>query len=326
MSDFCQGLPQNVQRIAAKGNLTSPREILSTPNERILTFGASADDVRILKAAAAKFIEQNFVPTGELLLPKYASKWSRISFGCPELDKCSRGGIVTRGITEICGESGAGKTQILLNLSLTVQLSPKNGGLGKGTAFICTEDAFPSKRLYQIAEEFSKKYPDEKINYLSNIYIEHILESDDLLKCVNERLLKLMETSTIGLIIIDSVAAVFRINPNIIERAKQMRKLANCLLLYGDKYNCGVVCVNQVTSVNDTNRHVPCLGLAWAHLGRTRIKISKIPKQISVDKHLISLRRFEIMYSPDSPNEFTEFLITSAGICGAEEALSKRFK
>ncbi|XP_055903604.1 DNA repair protein XRCC3 [Eupeodes corollae] len=324
MAEFYEELPQNVQRIAAKGNLTSPREIIVTPNEKILSFGASADDVRILKTAAAKFIEQNFVNAGDLLLPKYSSKWSRISFGCEALDKCSRGGIVTRGITEICGESGAGKTQILLHLSLTVQLSPKNGGLGKGTAFICTEDAFPSKRLYQLAEEFSKRYPDEKINYLSNIYIEHIIESEDLLKCVNQRLLKLMETSTIGLIIIDSVAAVFRMNSNIIERAKQMRKLANCLLLYGDKYNCGVVCVNQVTTVNDANRNVPCLGLAWAHLGRTRIKISKIPKQISVDKHLISLRRFEIMYSPDSPNEFTEFLITSKGICSVDEVLSKQ--
>lgn len=325
MDKFCEGLPQNLQKIAEKGNLTSPREIIATPNERFLRYGASAEDIKILKAAAAKCIALKFISAKDLLLiPKYASKWSRISFGCPALDKCSRGGVVTRGITEICGESGAGKTQILLNLSLTVQLSKKNGGLGRGTAFICTEGAFPSKRLYQLAEEFSKKFPDENINYLSNIYIEHVIESDDLLKCVHERLLKLMESSTIGLIIIDSVAAVFRTNTNLIERAKQMRKLANCLLLYGDKYNCGVVCVNQVTTVNNVN--VPCLGLAWAHLGRTRIKISKIPKQISVDKHLISLRKFEIMYSPDTPNEFTEFLITSKGICSEEEALSQSSK
>lgn len=85
--------------------------------------------------------------------------------------------MVTQGITEICGESGAGKTQILVQLSLMVQLPRELGGLDKGVAYICTEDVFPSRRLSQIAEHFSQKYNIEQTEFLSKIYIEHVLEA-----------------------------------------------------------------------------------------------------------------------------------------------------
>lgn len=42
------------------------------------------------------------------------------------------GGIISRGITEIAGESASGKTQFCLQLSLTVQLPEENGGLAGG--------------------------------------------------------------------------------------------------------------------------------------------------------------------------------------------------
>lgn len=42
-------------------------------------------------------------------------------------------GISNVGITEICGESGSGKSQMCLQLAVTVQLPEHLGGLGKGT-------------------------------------------------------------------------------------------------------------------------------------------------------------------------------------------------
>lgn len=102
----------------------------------------------------------------------------RITFGCPALDAITRNGIATRGITEICGESGSGKSQICLQLALTVQLAEEMGGLGKGAVFICTEDAFPSNRLYQVAATFSERFGSiaQCSDLLDNIYIEHISE------------------------------------------------------------------------------------------------------------------------------------------------------
>ena len=55
-----------------------------------------------------------------------------VSTGCGVLDEFLNGGILTRGITEIAGESAAGKTQLCMQLCLSVQRSVENGGLGGG--------------------------------------------------------------------------------------------------------------------------------------------------------------------------------------------------
>ena len=56
----------------------------------------------------------------------------RLSLGCQILDSFLRGGILREGITEITGESSSGKTQICLQLCLSVQLPQDHGGLGGG--------------------------------------------------------------------------------------------------------------------------------------------------------------------------------------------------
>lgn len=105
--------------------------------------------------------------------------WKRLSFGCKTLDTATRHGIPTRGITEISGESSSGKTQICLQLCLTVQLAEECGGLAKGAVFISTEEAFPAKRLHQIASGFGDRFESiaQTDDFLNNIYIEHISET-----------------------------------------------------------------------------------------------------------------------------------------------------
>ncbi|XP_037949287.1 DNA repair protein XRCC3-like [Teleopsis dalmanni] len=326
-------MPNYLKEIADKGNLNSARETIAASKEKLLQLGCTEHEIILIKSMAEKlFAEQQKLSTAQDMLRHQSAKWSRISFGCAALDRCTGGGIVTRGITEFCGGAGVGKTQLLLQLSIMVQIPPAMGGLGKGVAFICTEDLFPSKRMFELAKSFQQRYPNLSINYLGNIHVECVFESEDLLKCVSERLNTLLATRDIGLIVIDSVAAIYRLQDDYVTRANEMRKLANALLGYADKYHCAIICVNQVSSVNSktpTKRcpkdtvmlgqkgskdNIPCLGLAWAHLGRTRINISKLPKQINIHGKLITIRRLEILYSPDTPNEFAEFVITKHGV------------
>lgn len=60
-----------------------------------------------------------------------------------------------------------------------VQLAEECGGLAKGAVFICTEDAFPAKRLHQMASAFSQRFGSiaETVDFLNNIYIEHISDA-----------------------------------------------------------------------------------------------------------------------------------------------------
>lgn len=104
-----------------------------------------------------------------------AIKWRHITFKCAALDKIARNGLPIRGITEIVGESGCGKSQICLQLALNVQLPLALGGLAKSAVYICTEDAFPSKRLVQIASFYRNEFRND--DWLDNIFVEHVQDS-----------------------------------------------------------------------------------------------------------------------------------------------------
>lgn len=66
------------------------------------------------------------------------------------------------------------------------------------------------------------------------------------MNCVRNRLPRLMTQRSVGLIIIDSVAGVFRLESDAISRADNMRKLILVLQTLADQHECAVVCVNQV--------------------------------------------------------------------------------
>ncbi|XP_075148122.1 X-ray repair cross complementing protein spindle B isoform X2 [Haematobia irritans] len=314
MAEFLESLPDEAKAVAEKAKIKSVEQAILTPTAHLLLQESSPHDIYVLKATAAKVVAKESIKVSDLFDLPYCMKWSRLSFGCEALDECTRGGIVTRGITEFCGASGTGKTQLLLQLSLMAQLPTEYGGLRAAVAYICTEHSFPSNRLYEMSKQFINKYPSHDVNYLANVHVEHIHNSEQLIKCCSERLPLLMATERVRLIVIDSVAAVFRTYTDFVQRARDMRRLANCLLSLADKYNCAIICVNQVASISKKQPEVPCLGLAWAHLGRTRMRISKIPKQIKFPDKFLTVRKLEVMYSPETPIAYAEFLITPEGI------------
>ena len=88
-------------------------------------------DVSILLKAVSYALPSPAMKTA-LSLHLGSSKGQRLSLGCQILDGCLHGGILKQGITEVAGESSSGKTQICLQLCLTVQLPEEKGGLGGG--------------------------------------------------------------------------------------------------------------------------------------------------------------------------------------------------
>lgn len=67
-----------------------------------------------------------------------------------------------------------------------------------------------------------------------------------MLECLSVRLPQLCRQEPIGLIVIDSVAAIYRVETNAIDRAMDMRKLAQALQILSYEHGCVVICVNQV--------------------------------------------------------------------------------
>lgn len=124
--------------------------------------------------------------------------------------------------------------------------------MGVGVAYVCTEDAFPSKRLMQMVTLLRRRCaesPVAKIDFGSGVFVEHAAELDDLDRCVCERLPVLLGRHNVKLIVIDSIAAVFRAEFSVSEsreRAKRLNAVGGRLRALADNHNIPVVCINQV--------------------------------------------------------------------------------
>ncbi|KAG5941676.1 hypothetical protein E4U53_007376 [Claviceps sorghi] len=135
----------------------------------------------------------------------------RISTLDPLLDASLGGGVPTSSITEITGESGAGKTQFLLTLCLAVQLPPPHG-LSKQALYVSTESGLATRRLSQmltshpLLQEVDASLRPSLDNILSTVTPD--LESQDHI--LEYQVPVLLARHNIGLVIIDSVAANYR--------------------------------------------------------------------------------------------------------------------
>ncbi|XP_077907133.1 DNA repair protein XRCC3 isoform X3 [Ictidomys tridecemlineatus] len=114
---------------------------------------------------------------------RFPAQHQRLSLGCPILDGLLGGGLPLEGITELAGRSSAGKTQLALQLCLAVQFPPQHGGLEAGAVYICTEDAFPSRRLQQLMQQQQRLRADvpqdvvQSIRFGSQIFVEHAADA-----------------------------------------------------------------------------------------------------------------------------------------------------
>jgi RecA/RadA recombinase len=142
--------------------------------------------------------------------------------GCYSVDDCLNGGIDVGGITEICGESGSGKTQFCFQLCCSVQLPVAFGGLDGSAVYICTESQIPTERLREIANGITKKQEKFEIDWdlCDNIFVKQSTSCEILLKDL-ETLPALIEKKSVKLIVVDSIAAILRSefdSDNIVER------------------------------------------------------------------------------------------------------------
>jgi DNA repair protein RAD57 len=190
----------------------------------------------------------------------FAQPWHIISTLDGTLDAALGGGVPTGYITEITGESGAGKTQFLLTLLLAVQLPPPHG-LGRPALYISTESALSTKRLSQILAQnlFFRSLDDAtKIPSLDRVIstVTPDLESQDHI--LTYQVPVEVARRNIGLIVLDSVAANYRAEferggsgsnsggSNMAARSAELVRLGHLLRELARKHNLAVVVANQV--------------------------------------------------------------------------------
>lgn len=292
-------------------------DLSSVPPEKILELSLSAIQEkcglslkacrRIKDEAADKVCQLKLVPISEL------QPFAKLTSGCSKIDTLLGGGICTKGINEVSGASSCGKSQFCLQICLTAQWPQHLGGLAAGTLYICTEGKFPIKRLQQMANSLvtAEDLPEDvrQIPYTDNVFVRQVSEKEDLTKCLTEGSV-LMAARPVRLIIIDSIAGIFRtdLESGAGERAKSLRAVVKQLEALSEKFDAAVLCVNQVSdslNADGSSQQVPALGLSWANLLRTRIWMSRTNEA----------RFLEIGLSPEVPSAVKlQFTITNSGI------------
>ncbi len=199
--------------------------------------------------AARKEADIGEFETGDIIFEK-REKLGHLTTGSKSLDQLLGGGLETKAITELFGEFGSGKTQIVHQLCVTVQLPEEKGGLGKHAFYIDTENTFRPERIAQMAEAYGLD-PKET---LKNIHVARAYNSNHQMLLV-EKVKELSKEIPAGLLVIDSLTAHFRAEyvgrGALADRQQKLNKHMHDLLRWGDLNN-GAICVtNQVSAKPD---------------------------------------------------------------------------
>uniref|UniRef100_A0A3P9KT88 Serpin peptidase inhibitor, clade A (alpha-1 antiproteinase, antitrypsin), member 10a n=1 Tax=Oryzias latipes TaxID=8090 RepID=A0A3P9KT88_ORYLA len=287
-------------------NLKSVREVLSLPAVDVQRLtGLAHPEVHQLLTAAALQLQR-----GEC---RRCESGLRLGVSCPVLDGLLRGGLPVGGITELSGQSGAGKTQLALQISLSVQYPVEHGGLG-AALYICTEDSFPIRRLQQMISEqaiLRSEVPSSLISGLrfsDHVYIEHAADLDSLQVCLSRRAPVLLAAGLVRLIVVDSVAALFRSEfqaEDWMERNKQLLTFSSMLHQLSQEFTIPVLCINQ-----------PALGLAWANQVLVRLMIRRLQKTVSRGDQSSALRQLEVVFAPHLARSKCEVAVWREGVRG----------
>lgn len=235
---------------------------------------------------------------------------ARITTGSQELDDLLGGGVETGGIIEFFGEFRTGKTQVMHQLCVNVQLPRDMGGLGGRALYIDTEGTFRPERIIQMSEFLNLDYNQ----ILKNIIYGRAYNSDHQMLLIKEAA-NIIKAKNIKLIIVDSLIGHFRSEyvgrGTLANRQQLINTHLHDLMRLCDIHKELIVCVtNQVSSKPDVFYGNPTThtgGHIVAHGSTIRVFLRKGKGEQRVAK---------IVDAPHLPEGEAIFSITEDGIKG----------
>ncbi|NXL24893.1 XRCC3 protein, partial [Setophaga kirtlandii] len=329
----------NPKTIAAlkKADIKSVKEILNLSGadlQRLMKL-SSADIQCLLKTVSHTLRRNSMVTALQLYQDKdrFTSQHQKLSLGCPVLDSLLKGGIPLVGITELAGESSAGKTQLGLQLCLCVQYPQQYGGLESGAVYIGTEDVFPSKRLQQLIDQQHKLRADvpaeiiQKIRFGNNIFVEQAADLDTFQQCL-ARLSLLLARGMARLVLIDSMAALFRAEfgpADAALKARHLQAFGAQLHSLSTRFSTPIVCINQVgypiaSYLVVGSRVTPALGITWSNQLLMRLMARRVwlpghgPAAAAPGPG--SSRTLSVVFAPHLPPSFCHYTVQMEGVKG----------
>jgi len=262
-----------------------------------LTLDEAQDVLKACRAGLDGFALRGAKSASELL-KKEQERIPLMTF-CAQVDGILGGGVQTGEITEFCGAPGVGKTQIGMQLAVSVQL-PKEffcGNEGE-CVYVDTEGSFTCDRCEDMAigarrkleervqemlcsEEERREYEEclessvfSVDSILKRIHVFRCHEVTELLACLDHMPEFVKEHPKVKLVVVDSIAFHFRQDfDDMALRASILAKTTNNLMSLAKKHELAVVTINQATT-KPGGRLAPALGESYAHAATTRVALS----------------------------------------------------
>jgi len=233
---------------------------------------------------------------------------ARITSSSQELDDVLGGGIETGSVIEFFGEFRTGKTQIMHQLCVNVQLPKEKGGLEGRALYIDTEGTFRPERIIQMAEGLDLDYN----TVLKNIVFGRAYNSDHQILLIKEAT-SIIKEKNIKLIVVDSLIGHFRSEyigrGTLANRQQTINSHLHDLLRLCDIYpDLAIVLTNQVQSKPDVFYGNPLRaagGNIVAHGSTIRVFLRKGKGEQRIAK---------IVDAPHLPEGEAIFSITENGI------------
>jgi DNA repair protein RadA len=237
---------------------------------------------------------------------------ARVTTGSKTFDDLLGGGVETGAMTEFFGEYRTGKTQIMHQLCVNVQLPRAEGGLEGKALYIDTEGTFRPERIIQMAEAKGLDYK----TVLKNIIYARAYSSDHQIMLVKDAA-KIIAEQGIKMIIMDSLISHFRsefVGRGTLANRQQLLNLhIHDLLRLAEMYpEVAVIVSNQVQSKPDTFFGDPTKaagGHVMAHGATVRVYLRKGKGEQRVAR---------VVDAPNLPEGEAVFTVLDSGIQDAE--------
>ncbi|XP_026554353.1 DNA repair protein XRCC3 isoform X2 [Pseudonaja textilis] len=224
----------------------------------------------------------------------------------------------------------------------TISSTLRKNTVFTGAVYICTEDVFPNKRLQQLIEQLPKLRSDvpsevmQKIKFGNRIFVEHAADLDTFHECITKRLSLLLSRGMVRLIIIDSIAALFRCEfsaTDSLPKAKYLQRFGAKLHRLSSRFQTPIICINQVTDAMNERKNavwntqscsartvVPALGITWSNQLLMRLMVCRTVNQALTGGETLysksELRILRIIFAPHLPQHFCYYTVNLEGVKG----------
>ncbi len=268
--------PATAEKLREAGYTDLIELAVVSPKDLADLAGVGEGTAQKIIAAARKYANVGDFETGDVILER-RSQLTKLTTGSKEFDTLLGGGLESQAITEFFGEFGSGKTQIVHQLAVNVQLPKEKGGLEGHAIFIDTENTFRPERIVQMAEALEMN-PQE---VLKNIHVARAFNSHHQMLLV-DKAMELAKKYPVKLLIVDSLTAHFRAEyvgrSSLAERQQLLNRHMHDLLKFADINNAIVAVTNQVSAKPDMfygDPTSPIGGHIVAHNATYRLYIRK---------------------------------------------------